>query len=118
MRWMAAVGVAGWPRLQNRPPNQASAAIPNAAPARRPRRVRDMARGAGAAVERTSGITDGDASACTNCAAGLKRSAGFLASVRCSAPATSGGTAGRRFVIGAASATRCCRVIGFRGRAR
>ncbi len=41
-----------------------------------------------------------DSIAAANCATGLNRSAGFLASARWSAPATAAGTAGRKFVIG------------------
>ena len=48
-----------------------------------------------------------DGNASVNCAMGLKRSARFLASARCSTPATDGGTAGRRLVIGGASTARC-----------
>lgn len=49
-------------------------------------------------------------SAWTSSAAELTRSAGSLASVRASAPATSAGTVARRLVIGGASATTCCRI--------
>ena len=46
-------------------------------------------------------------SASAKCAAGLNRSAGFLASARVSTSAIAGGTAGRSCEIGRASAVRC-----------
>src|SRR5512142_3580401 len=67
----------------------------------------------GRCVDR-DGLDDGarfDSIAAENCATGLNRSAGFLASARWSAAATTAGTAGRKLVIGGASATRRCRTI-------
>ena len=46
-------------------------------------------------------------SAPANCATGLNRSAGVLARARCSAAATSAGTAGRSWVMGGGVAVRC-----------
>src|SRR5262245_59638155 len=92
--------------LNLRQPTHAAASTPNATSTAVPRGGR---RRTAAGGRRTVAACDA-VSAWTNCAAGLKRSAGFLASVRDSTPTISGGTVGRRLVTGAASVSRCWRV--------
>ena len=110
-RRLRAAGRLAPPASQFGLPNQATAAIPNVMVAYARYRHRGGTTATGTVVVRAAAAMDGGLNAWTNWAAGLNRSAGFLASVRDSAPATSGGTVGRRFVTGAASVMRCWRVI-------